>query len=65
MALSMLWELFALAVGYARTLAKTQGFTVPHVTGVLDTNLVPGTGYTLISRVRALGHFNFLCPPEH
>lgn len=55
---------FPIVIGYATTLAKTQGFTVPHVTGVPDINGVPGVGYTLLSRVRTIADFNFVCPPE-
>ena len=55
---------FPVVLGYAATQTKTQGFTVAHVTGVPDINLVPRAGWTVISGVRPLGHFAFLRPPE-
>ena len=55
---------YPVVLGYATTLAKTQGLTLDHVTIVPDINGVPGAGYTAVSRVRSMATLHFLCAAE-
>ena len=55
---------YCLARGYAVTLMKIQGMTLPHVTLVPDLSGIPGAGYVAISRVRALSDLLFYVRPR-
>ena len=57
-------EAFALAGGYAMTIHKSQGLTLPRAVIYWDSGTVQeGLGYTALSRVRRLSDLSFIGAP--
>ena len=54
---------FPLRLGYASTLHKVQGATLPHITLWLDLANMPASGYVALSRVQKDAHWRFLGDP--
>ena len=52
-----------LRLGYAVTLHRVQGATLPHVTIYLDVANVEAAGYVALSRVRKDLHWRFVGDP--
>ena len=54
---------FPLRVGYASTLHKVQGATLPHVTIYLDMPNMPAAAYVALSRVQKDAHWRYVGNP--
>ena len=54
---------FPLRVGYASTLHKVQGATLPHVTVYLDVPNMPAAAYVALSRVQRDAEWRFVSDP--
>ncbi|CAE7926331.1 pif1, partial [Symbiodinium necroappetens] len=54
---------FPLRLGYARTLHKVQGATLPHVTVWLDVPNMPAAAYVALSRVEYDANWRFMGDP--
>ena len=51
---------FPFRLGYASTLHKVQGATLPHITLWLDVPNMPAAGYVALSRVGYNAHWRFV-----
>ena len=54
---------FPIRVGYASTLHKVQGATLPHITLWLDVPNMPAAAYVALSRVEYDAHWRFFDDP--